>query len=185
MNLLTAWLPQWQLSSVLTASRPPSIHFLPLGASWVQPINWLWHPRCNPNAVATCITATSGPNTCAGTLVANTTGTASGTPATDWACTRDNVTGLVWGLQTQTVSWNTATGASYPDAGHNTPGRCGYSTNWRLLTTHELLSIVYNRLPNYSTAIVDVAYFPATQADWYWTSDTYAPDPAFAWFVYF
>ena len=67
----------------------------------------------------------SGPNLCTGTLVANTTATASATPATDWACTRDNVTGLLWSLQTQTASWNAATDATYADAGHNTPARCG------------------------------------------------------------
>jgi hypothetical protein len=89
---------------------------------------------------------TTGPNTCTGTLVANTTGTASATPATDWACTQDNVTGLVWSLQTQTANWNTASDASYPDIGHNTPSRCDYSTGWRLPTTRELLSIVHHGL---------------------------------------
>jgi hypothetical protein len=129
-------------------------------------------------------TVINGAN-CTTGLVANTTGTASGTPATDWACTKDNTTGLVWSLQTQTASWNTATGATYANTGHNTPSRCGYATGWRLPTTRELLGIVHNGLSTYATAMVDVAYFPSTQADWYWTADTYAPNPASAWIVYF
>ena len=126
-------------------------------------------------------TVINGSNCTAG-LVANTTGTASGTPGTDWACTKDNVTGLVWSLQTQTASWNTATGASYPNAGHNTPSRCGYSTGWRLPTRRELLSIVHR---GQSNPAIDSTYFPATQSSRYWTSDTHAPDPASAWNVDF
>ena len=119
---------------------------------------------------------------CAGTLVANTTGTVSAPPATDWTCTRDNVTGLVWSLQTQSATWNAATASTYPDAGHNTPTRCGYDTGWRLPTRRELLSIVHNGA--YSPAI-DQTYFPGTASSWYWSSDTYAPDPAVAWGVFF
>lgn len=66
---------------------------------------------------------------CPSILTANTTGAAGATPATDWACTKDNVTGLVWSLQTQgPVDWNTASDASFANAGHNSASRCGYST---------------------------------------------------------
>ncbi|MFM2449686.1 MAG: hypothetical protein RIS44_2136 [Pseudomonadota bacterium] len=130
-------------------------------------------------------TVINGPNCTAG-LVANITGIASSTPATDWACTKDNVTGLVWSLQTQgPVNWNTATGATYANAGHNTASRCGFSTGWRLPTTRELLSIVHNGLS--TGPMVDATYLPSTQNNQYgyWTSETAAFNPAYAWFVYF
>lgn len=63
---------------------------------------------------------------------------------------------------------------------------CGFgTTGWRLPTRRELLGIVHNGLPNYNTAMVDVNYFPNTQANWYWTADTYAPVPSVAWVVGF
>jgi hypothetical protein len=105
--------------------------------------------------------------------------------ANEWACTKDNVTNLIWSLQTQTATWNAASAGTYPDAGHNSTTRCGFNSGWRLPTRRELLSIVHRGLTDYSTAMIDVNYFPATQADWYWTADTYAPDPSDAWFVYF
>lgn len=124
-----------------------------------------------------------GAGTCTGTLVANTTGAATGTASTDWACTQDNVTKLIWSLQTQSATWNAASAGTYPDAGHNTPIRCGFSTGWRLPTRRELLSIVHLGLA--AGPMVDANYFPATQSDWYWTSDDYAPNTANAWVVDF
>jgi Protein of unknown function (DUF1566) len=126
-------------------------------------------------------TVINGANCHAG-LVANTTGTASATPATDWACTKDNVTGLVWSLQTQTTDWNTATGATYPDAGHNTLSRCGYSSAWRVPSRRELYSIVHFGV--IAPPTIDAAHFPST-ADYYWTADTYASNPPLAWTIFF
>lgn len=128
----------------------------------------------------------SGPNLCTGTLVANTTATASATPATDWACTRDNVTGLLWSLQTQTASWNAATDATYADAGHNTPARCGAladGNRWRMPARRELLGIVHNGLS--SGPMIDAAHFPATQIVGYWAAESYAFNVAWAWAVSF
>ncbi len=124
---------------------------------------------------------TTGPNQCTGTLVANTTDTPSGTPATDWACTRDNVTGAVWSLQSQQATWNTATEANYPDAGHNTNSRCGF-TDWRLPNRRELFGIVHMGA---SSPRIDTSYFPSAESARYWTSDASAPDPANAWVVNF
>ena len=123
-----------------------------------------------------------GAGTCTGSLVANDTGTQTGTPTNDWACTKDNVTNLYWSLQTQTATWNVATVSNYPDAGHNSVTRCGFNTGWRLPTRRELLSIVLNDSSNPS---VDASYFPSTESNWYWTSDTYAPGPSNAWVVDF
>jgi subtilisin family serine protease len=123
-----------------------------------------------------------GSGTCTGTLVRNDTGAASGTPATDWACTKDNVTNLVWSLQSQSATWNAATGSTYPNEGHNTPARCGFSNGWRMPTRRELRSIV--NLDG-SNPTVDGTYFPGTQSTYFWTSDTFAADPVRAWIVYF
>jgi hypothetical protein len=121
---------------------------------------------------------------CTSTLVANTTGTASGTPGTDWACTKDNVTGLVWSLQTQgPVNWHIATAANYLNSGHNSVNRCGSSTSWRLPIRRELLNIV-NRNRIYPT--IDTTYFPATPNDFgYWSSDTFVGVNTHAWAVAF
>ena len=125
---------------------------------------------------------TTGVNTCAGTLVANTTDTATGTASTDWACTKDNVTNLIWSLQSGSGDWTTYASTTLPTA-TNTATRCGFDTGWRLPTRRELLNIV---LRDGSNPFIDANYFPSTQqSNYYWTSDTYAPDPSSAWIVYF
>lgn len=119
-----------------------------------------------------------------GTLNCATASDTGATPAsTAWACTKDNVTNLIWSLQTQSATWNTASAGTYPDAGHNTATRCGFNTGWRLPTRRELLSIVHSGLS--AGPMVDVNYFPATVSNYYWTSDTYAPNPSNAWIVVF
>ena len=126
-----------------------------------------------------------GSGTCTGTLVANTSASASGTPGTDWACTKDNHTNLIWSLQTiPGINWNnaTSTAGGSPIAAHNSASRCGHATGWRVPTQRELLSIVHHGA--YSPAI-DGAYFPFTWSIWYWTNDRYAPGPSYAWSVNF
>jgi hypothetical protein len=103
--------------------------------------------------------------------------------ASDWACTRDNVTNLIWSLQTQNADWNAAIASTYPDAGHNSVSRCGFNSGWRLPTRRELLSLVHRGVS--TVPLIDVDYFPATLSEWYWTSDTFAPSPASAWLVQF
>ena len=41
---------------------------------------------------------------CTGVLEPNLTGAPRANPATDWACTRDNVTGFTWSLQSQSAT---------------------------------------------------------------------------------
>ena len=122
-----------------------------------------------------------GSGTCTGTLVANTSGTATGTARTDWACTKDNVTNLIWSLQSQSATWDAATVVTYPNAGHNSVTRCGFATGWRLPTRRELMNIVLN---DGSIPTIDASYFPSTQSTYYWTGDT-TPDPSGAWVIYF
>jgi hypothetical protein len=108
-----------------------------------------------------------GSANCTGTLVANATGAPDTTsPSTDWACTRDNVTGRVWSVQTLgTMTWTAAQSANAND---NTRSRCGY-TDWRMPTRRELLNIVNNGT---SRPAIDDSYFPATQRAAYWSSNT-------------
>lgn len=103
---------------------------------------------------------------------------AQGTQSDQWACTRDNVTGLVWSIETLSGDWTAAT-TTLP-AGYNSATRCGYDTGWRAPSRRELLSIVHHGASN---PAIDLGYFPGTQSSWYWSNDTYAPDPANAWFV--
>jgi len=130
-------------------------------------------------------TVINGPNCTAG-LTANTRAAASTTPTTDWACTKDNVTGLVWSLQTVTnINWNNATDtatAGRPIPVANAASRCGYNSGWRLPTRRELLSIVRHGASN---PAIDGNYFPATASDYYRSSDAYAPGTAAAWSVRF
>ena len=127
-------------------------------------------------------------------------------PAATPRCVKDNVTNLIWevktasGLQNSsyTYAWGNDAGIASCGASVslcntdafvaalNAVDLCGETANdWRLPTVRELLGIVHNGLPSFSAAMIDVNYFPATQGGWYWTSDTYAPDPSYAWTVDF
>ncbi len=128
-------------------------------------------------------------------------------PATTPRCVKDNVTNLIWevkttatpasGLQdkTWTYAWGSNAGAATCGgtvgpcntdayiAALNLVDLCGETANdWRLPTRRELLGIVLNDGSNPS---IDASYLPATQSSWYWSSDTYAPNPSNAWLVGF
>ena len=123
-----------------------------------------------------------GTGTCPSNPTANTTPAPA---ATEWACTKDNVTNLVWSLDSpiNKYTWTYAT-TTYP-ATINATNRCGYSTGWRLPTRRELLSIAHSGLTAYEPNI-DSAYFPGPTDNHYWSADSYtlyAPD--YAWAVYF
>jgi hypothetical protein len=134
-----------------------------------------------------------------------------GTGAKDWACTRDNVTGLIWevkttsGLRSQGHSYTwynsdvatnggsagTASGGTCATTGRcdtekfvadvNAAGLCGAST-WRMPTVKELESIA--DLGRYNPAI-DPTYFPNTRASDFWSASAFAYWSAPAWIVYF
>jgi hypothetical protein len=123
-----------------------------------------------------------GSGTCTGTLAANTGAAASGTASTDWACTKDNRTNLIWSLQTVSgITWNdaTSTDSGSPIDTHNTATRCGFGDGWRVPTRRELFSIVHHGASN---PAIDTAYFPSTASDYYWSSDVHG---IFAWNVHF
>lgn len=142
-------------------------------------------------------------------------GAALGTAATDWACTRDNVTGLTWEVKTSSglrsnansYTWYSTDAASNGgDAGTanggvctgsncdtqsfvaavNAAALCGYS-DWRLPNLRELQSLV-DLSALVGSATLDSIYFPNTQLKAYWTANTIA-SPAllgkYAWIVNF
>ncbi len=128
-----------------------------------------------------------------------------GTGPNDWACTRDNVTGLIWEVKTtdsglrhntHTYGWGSTTPAggsctdvspcttnNYIAAVNTGTGLCG-AHDWRLPTRRELLSIVHYGA---SSPTIDTVYFPNTQGSYYWSSDIYVPaiSSRSAWNVYF
>ncbi|TXK30874.1 DUF1566 domain-containing protein [Ottowia sp. GY511] len=107
--------------------------------------------------------------------------TGANPPATEWACTRDNVTGLVWSLQTRLEFWPTAVTPAFAATGHNAINRCGSTTGWRLPTVAELLTLgTYGG----SSPAIDQGHFPLTEGSAYWTSTT-SSSPNTAWVVDF
>ena len=108
----------------------------------------------------------------------------------------DTTTGLVWDKCSRGQVWDnttppgTCTGAasSYDwvaalaeATAANSASHRGHA-DWRLPNRTELESLVKI---DASAPAIDGTVFPATAAAWYWTSTTYAPFPAFAWFVDF
>lgn len=126
-----------------------------------------------------------GAGTCTGTLVANNLATAAVSPSTDWACTKDNVTNLVWSLQSGSGDWTTYGQTTLPLA-TNTASRCGFSSGWRLPTRRELLSIVHRGLT--TPPMIDVSNFPGMPTSgsmFYWASEVFAFITTDAWLVDF
>ena len=127
-------------------------------------------------------------------------------------CVKDNSTGLVWegktasgsrlGSITYTNYDSTSSaqkwvgGSTYAnptqaeiDASTNSMGYknavntsalCGY-TNWRMPTKEELQGI----LASSGSPRIDTAWFPNTQANYYWSSSPYVGDSGFGWLVSF
>jgi hypothetical protein len=133
-----------------------------------------------------------------------------GTGRTHWGCNRDNVTGLIWEVKTDsglhnrnnTYSWfnpdktvnggdpgrqngGSCTGSSCDTQAFvkeiNTQSLCGFD-DWRLPTRRELLSIVDNG--KFDPAM-DIRIFPNTSANYYWSSSPYADQEKMAWQVNF
>ncbi len=134
---------------------------------------------------------------------------ALGSNPTDWACTFDNNTGLMWevkatsGLRNQahTYTWlhsggsyagGTPSGGSCQTTGRcdtekfvtdvNAVGLCGHN-DWRLPTVDELLNLADLGI-GYPGPTIDTTYFPNTL--WlFWTSSPAAGFPDDAWYVDF
>jgi hypothetical protein len=109
---------------------------------------------------------------------------------TDFQCTRDRVTGLVWegkvatagNLHDAAQTYTFAQLAAFVDA-VNAQALCGF-TDWRLPTTQELSGIVDAGTATAPT--IDTTFFPNQQAGRYWTGTTYRDGVGQdAWFVDF
>ena len=130
---------------------------------------------------------------------------ALGSGPNDWACTRDNVTGLIWEVKTddgglRDKDWNYTwyDGVSgYRDEGScagdidcdtysyiqavNLLGLCGAS-DWRLATVDELLSVVHNGRHNPAN---DPGFFPNTPPYAFWSSSRVVSSWSYQWGVGF
>lgn len=89
----------------------------------------------------------------------------------DWACTRDNTTGLLWEMKTAANSGDTFASLSAAEAyagSVNANALCGFSGGWRVPARRELLSIVH-----YGTSdpAIDTSFFPHTAGGLHWASD--------------
>ena len=110
-----------------------------------------------------------------------------GSGAKDWACTRDNVTGLIWEVKTDDGGVrdkdNIYTFDKAPTlaASVNQTGLCG-ATDWRVPNRQELLSLV-----NYARVnpAINVDYFPNIPASAFWSSSPYVGYTVNAWYVSF
>ena len=108
----------------------------------------------------------------------------------------DTTTGLVWDKCSRGQVWDnttppgtcTGTANSHTWAAALTEATAANSAShrgqadWRLPNRTELESLI--QINAHSPAI-DGTYFPATPNNSYWTSTSYAPDPAYAWYVNF
>ncbi len=120
-----------------------------------------------------------------------------GSGAKDWACTKDNNTGLIWEVKTtdyglrdmaKTYTNYSADSADYGAETNadcfvidvNSQGLCG-ANDWRMPTIDELLGIVKNG----NTPAIDTTYFPNTPSDYFWSSSPYDYNRSGAWVVNF
>lgn len=135
-----------------------------------------------------------------------------GTAPTDWGCTRDNLTGLYWEVKRVqpsnlryvdhlynwvncplcATSCNSTLAScdvvSFVSA-VNAAGMCGF-TNWRVPTWIELRTLLAWEKSN--VPYIDEVYFPGSTslgtgaaAGGYWTSDIFAFNTGFRWYVPF
>lgn len=107
----------------------------------------------------------------------------SAATANQWACTKDNHTGLTWSMQTSVDNWSNA-GTTLPAAA-NAASRCGFGSGWRLPTRRELLQIVNNGT---ATPAIATGYFTGaagTLSSAYWSADSDAALAGSAWTVTF
>jgi hypothetical protein len=93
-----------------------------------------------------------------------------------WACTRDNVTGLVWQIRDL--------GDFDPLVSAPPDGFCGKS-GWRSPKTRELLSLVHSGKQSVVDPAIDLDYFPGTPAEAFRADEVYPDGDGAAWIVHF
>ena len=121
----------------------------------------------------------------------------------EWACTRDNSTGLIWEVKTNDVgernlnriytnyseiynpigSFGSESDASGYVVSVNAIELCG-ANDWGLPSGVELLGLL-NNLAVYPAPMINLTYFPNTVASAFWSSSVALQSVMSAWFVYF
>jgi len=103
---------------------------------------------------------------------------APGAGANDWGCTRDNVTHLLWAVDTPSTGWNPSEPmqlAADQIAQADAEMLCGRS-GWRVPLRRELRSIAhYGRAEE---PRIDTGYFPVGPDLMHWSGDSFAGSPA-------
>ena len=129
-----------------------------------------------------------------------------GNASTDWGCTKDNKTGLIWEVKTTDGGLRDSAKRYTWDKGNdfatsvNSQSLCG-SSNWRLPTKGELEGLVYCSDGKTKTLgkdesgyictgsrtapTINTTYFPNTQSNWFWSSSPDAVSSNLAWGVGF
>jgi Protein of unknown function (DUF1566) len=140
-------------------------------------------------------------------------GAALGANPTDWACTKDNDTGLIWEVKTATGTDLRFAGHTYTwfDANQHTNGgdqgspgstnTCNatlpgcQTENFRIAVNAAMLCGANDwRMPTLrelrtlvhfgaASPAIDTTYFPNTVAATFWSGSSYVPFPNFAWYV--
>lgn len=136
-----------------------------------------------------------------------------GSNATDWACTQDNITGLMWEVKTtdgglRDANWNyswydsnaatNAGNAGTADGADNCLDTARCDTEKYVADVNAATLCSYNdwRLPSKrelqtithlgsSNPAIESTYFPNTIASTFWSASSYVPVPTIAWYVYF
>jgi hypothetical protein len=105
--------------------------------------------------------------------------------AKEWACLKDNVTGLLWEVKT---AKNAAEMYSFTNTDNvvktqNTQKLCG-QTNWRLPQIQELQSIVDYSV-SYPNPAIDLNFFLNSTNHIYWSQTPYMKNSNDVWGIYF
>ncbi|CAK0775093.1 conserved exported hypothetical protein [Gammaproteobacteria bacterium] len=109
----------------------------------------------------------------------------------DWACIRDNVTGILWevktndgGIRDKDNTYIFSNAVTFV-AAVNATGLCGFN-DWRLPTIRELTGIVHHSVASGSgVPTIDTTYFPNTPVASFWSDSTFASNAGYAWYVNF
>lgn len=105
--------------------------------------------------------------------------------AKNWACIKDNVSGLIWENKTISNSkllYTFDTTQNFVNE-QNQKKWCGLS-NWRLPQIQELQNIVDYSFP-FPDPAIDLTFFSNSTNKIYWSSTTYAKNNMDAWGIYF